>query len=138
MVPSKLPPPGPKSEPVIPKPVKPSPVPIKLLGSSGIKLKLGGLSKPAAPLAAPVKTAAVFNKPKLSAAAVFNDDDSDEEEIPAEARMKMRNVGRDTITSSGPNSFGKTAKGFTDCNRLFEKNLQEAMDKVSNDNVKPK
>lgn len=85
------------------------------------------------PLAAIVKS-----KPKLSAAAVFNEDDSEEEEeIPADARMKMRNVGRETITSSGPNSFGKTSKGFTDCNRLFERNLQEAMDQVSNDNVKP-
>ena len=48
--------------------------------------------------------------------------------------MKMRNVGRETITSSGPNSFGKTKKGFIDANKLFERNLQEAMDTVSNDN----
>jgi len=49
--------------------------------------------------------------------------------------MKMRNIGAQTITSSGPNSFGKTKQGFTDCNRLFERQLQEAMDEVSNDNV---
>ena len=48
--------------------------------------------------------------------------------------MKMRNVGRETVTSSGPNSFGKTRQGFTDTNKLFERQLQEAMDAVSNDN----
>jgi hypothetical protein len=48
--------------------------------------------------------------------------------------MKMRNVGRETITSSGPNSFGKTRQGFTDSNKLFERQLQAAMDHVSNDN----
>lgn len=50
-------------------------------------------------------------------------------------RMKMRNVGRETLVSSGgPNSFGKTKRGFTDTNKLFEKQLREAMDAVSNDN----
>jgi len=67
--------------------------------------------------------------------AIFNAESSDEEEeIPVEARMKMRNVGRETITSSGPNSFGKTRQGFTDSNKLFERQLQAAMDEVSNDN----
>ena len=47
----------------------------------------------------------------------------------------MRNVGRDTITSSGPNSFGKTRQGFTDTGRLFERKLWQAMDQVSNDNI---
>jgi len=66
---------------------------------------------------------------------VFNQDSSDEEEeIPEEARIRMRNVGRDTITSSGPNSFGKTRQGFTDSGRLFERKLWQEMDKVSNDN----
>ena len=53
--------------------------------------------------------------------------------MPLEAKMRMRNVGRETITSSGPNSFGKTKKGFTDTNKLFERKLQDAMDEVSND-----
>ena len=57
----------------------------------------------------------------------------DEEEMPVEAKMRMRNVGRETITSSGPNSFGKTKQGFTDANKLFERQLKEAMDEVSND-----
>ena len=71
-----------------------------------------------------------------SVAAVFNQDsDSDEEEqMPAEARIRMRNVGRETITSAGPNSFGKTRMGFIDTARLAEKKLQEAMEAVSNDN----
>ncbi len=47
----------------------------------------------------------------------------------------MRNVGRDTITSSGPNFFGKTRQGFTDTGRLFERKLWQAMDQVSNDNI---
>jgi len=48
----------------------------------------------------------------------------------------MKNIGRGTVTSSGPNSFGKTRQGFTDMNALFERKLKEAMDSVSNDNSK--
>jgi len=69
-------------------------------------------------------------------AAVFNAESSDEEEeIPSEARMRMKNIGRQTITSSGPNSFGKTKGGFTDHNAMLERQLKAAMDEVSNDNV---
>ena len=58
-------------------------------------------------------------KPQKTVASVFNDDDSsDEEEMPVEAKMRMRNVGRDTITSSGPNSFGKS---FSHCNHFTVK-----------------
>ena len=53
-----------------------------------------------------------------------------------EAKMRMRNVGRETITSSGPNSCGKTRQGFVDSKKLFERNLKEAMDRVSNDTSK--
>ena len=48
-------------------------------------------------------------------------------------RMKMRNIGRDTVTSSGPNSFGKTKQGFVDSAKLFERQLQMQMEEVSND-----
>lgn len=34
---------------------------------------------------------------------------------------------RNTPTSSGPNSFGKTKQGFSDAKRVFEKNLNQAM-----------
>jgi len=95
-------------KPALPKPKPPPPKPAPM----PVKLSLGAKSK---------------------LAKVFNADSSDEEEIPPEARMKMRNVGRDTATSSGPNSFGKTKKGFTDTAKLFERQLQEAMDAVSND-----
>ncbi|KAJ8943549.1 hypothetical protein NQ318_023061 [Aromia moschata] len=68
-------------------------------------------------------------KPKLTVAAAFNQDsDSEPEEMPPEAKMRMRNIGRDTPTSSGPNSFGKTKQGFSDAKKMFEKNLKEAME----------
>lgn len=64
---------------------------------------------------------------KLTVAAAFsNDSDDDEpEEMPAECRMRMRNIGRDTPTSSGPNSFGKTKQGFCDAKKIFEKTLRD-------------
>lgn len=61
-------------------------------------------------------------------ASVFGADDSDsEEEMPEEAKMRMKNVGRETITSSGPNSFGKTRQGFTDTKKLYEKNMHKPL-----------
>jgi len=61
------------------------------------------------------------------AAAAFADDSegSDEEEMPPEARMRMRNIGRDTPTSAGPNSFGKGKMGFNNHKKLYEKLLDE-------------
>merc|ERR1712098_930914 len=92
----------------------------------GIKMSLG--SKP------PPFGSSVSKQAPKPVSSVFNNDSSDEEEeIPHEARMKMRNVGRETITSSGPNSFGKTRQGFVDSAKLFERQMQMAMDDVSND-----
>ncbi|CAF4928108.1 unnamed protein product [Pieris macdunnoughi] len=84
-----------------------------------IKMTLGGSSKPKAVAA-----------PKPTVASVFNNDDDDEEpeEMPAEARMRMRNIGRETPTSAGPNSFGKTKQGFCDAKKVFEKNLKYALE----------
>ena len=132
--PSGLPPSGPPtSKPLMSeKKIEFSPKPLlKPKGGFGINIKLGGapkLSKESEKDAkkTPAKVASVFN----------TEDSSDEEEMPMEAKMRMRNVGRETITSSGPNSFGKTKQGFTDTNRLFERQLKEAMDKVSNDTTK--
>lgn len=48
-------------------------------------MNIGGVAKPSA------------MAPKPSVASVFNNDDDDEEEpeeMPAEARMRMRNIGR--------------------------------------------
>lgn len=42
-------------------------------------MNIGGPTKPAA---------------KRTVASVFNDDDDEPEEMPAEARMRMRNIGR--------------------------------------------
>lgn len=54
-----------------------------------------GFTKPKAPIKMSINTAkAVMAKP--SVASVFNTDDDDEEpeEMPAEAKMRMRNIGR--------------------------------------------
>ncbi|XP_011502929.1 PREDICTED: PEST proteolytic signal-containing nuclear protein-like isoform X2 [Ceratosolen solmsi marchali] len=89
---------------------------------SGIQMKLGSGSK--LPKSAPVQ------KPTI--ASVFNNDDDDEpEEMPAEARMRMRNIGRETPTSAGPKSFGKTKQGFCDSKKIFEKTLKQAMDEAN-------
>lgn len=77
------------------------------------------------------KPAASFQKPTV--ASVFNadDDDDEPEEMPAEARMRMRNIGRETPTSAGPNSFGKTKQGFCDSKKIFEKTLKKAMEEAN-------
>ncbi|XP_049296947.1 PEST proteolytic signal-containing nuclear protein-like [Anopheles funestus] len=63
-------------------------------------------------------------KPVANAFRLADDsDDSEPEEMPAECRMRMRNIGRDTPTSSGPNSFGKTKHGFCDSKKIFEKKI---------------
>lgn len=74
-----------------------------------------------------------MKKRPVAVASVFGNDDSDEdeEEMPEHARMRMRNVGRETITSAGPNSFGKTKQGFTDLGALAERNLKKAMEEAA-------
>lgn len=37
---------------------------------------------------------------------------------------------RDTPTSAGPNSFGKTKQGFCDAKKVFEKSLKKKMEDV--------
>ncbi|XP_072397282.1 PEST proteolytic signal-containing nuclear protein-like [Diabrotica undecimpunctata] len=92
------------------------------LKSISIQMKLGDSKKAQLP------------KPKMTVANVFNQDsDSEPEEMPAIARMRMKNIGRDTPTSSGPNSFGKTKHGFSDAKKLFEKTLKEAMESARAD-----
>ncbi|ELU04602.1 hypothetical protein CAPTEDRAFT_225837 [Capitella teleta] len=53
-----------------------------------------------------------------------------EEDMPPEAKMRMRNIGRDTPTASGPNSFGKSKLGFCDYNKLVERELEKQMDEI--------
>ncbi|XP_041982486.1 PEST proteolytic signal-containing nuclear protein-like [Aricia agestis] len=89
-----------------------------------------GFSKPKAPIKMTLSGNALNKAPiKPTVASVFNaDEDDEQEEMPAEARMRMRNIGRETPTSAGPNSFGKTKQGFCDAKKVFEKNLKEALD----------
>lgn len=81
---------------------------------SGIQMKLNPINKE------PAKKLTISN-------AFNNDSDEEVEEMPAECRMRMRNIGRDTPTSSGPNSFGKTKQGFCDAKKIFEKNLRNTI-----------
>ncbi|XP_058463704.1 PEST proteolytic signal-containing nuclear protein-like [Malaya genurostris] len=88
-------------------------------------------SKPTA-IQMSLKAGAKKETPKLMKpiANAFAGDDSDEEpeEMPAECRMRMRNIGRETPTSSGPNSFGKTKHGFCDSKKIFEKKMNSLTD----------
>ncbi|CAD7681774.1 unnamed protein product [Nyctereutes procyonoides] len=91
--------------------------------ASAISIKLGS-SKPkeTVPMLAP-KT--------LSVAAAFNEDeDSEPEEMPPEAKMRMKNIGRDTPTSAGPNSFNKGKHGFSDNQKLWEQNIKSHLGNV--------
>lgn len=91
------------------------------LKSTGIKIKLGGSGTGAVAVRKPEVT-----KLKVSSAFCAEDDDSDgEEDMPAFAAMRMKNIGRNTPTSSGPNSFGKTKHGFCDQKKIFEKRTTE-------------
>ncbi|XP_034246185.1 PEST proteolytic signal-containing nuclear protein-like [Thrips palmi] len=97
--------------------------------SKSIQMKLGfqkpSVAKPASSSSSSLKA------PSRTVAAAFNVDDDDEvEEMPPEARMRMRNIGRDTPTSAGPNSFGKTKQGFCDAKKVFEKSLKKKMEEV--------
>ncbi|KAM4701541.1 PEST proteolytic signal-containing nuclear protein isoform 2-T2 [Discoglossus pictus] len=94
--------------------------------TASISIKLGA-SKPkdVAPAVVPKKSAV---------AAVFNeDDDSEPEEMPPEAKMRMKNIGRDTPTSAGPNSFNKGKHGFTDSQKLWERNVKSQLERVHDD-----
>ncbi|KAJ7320558.1 hypothetical protein JRQ81_020069 [Phrynocephalus forsythii] len=82
------------------------------------------------------------NKPKestptlapkmLSVAAIFNEEeDSEPEKMPPEAKMRMKNIGRDTPTSAGPNSFNKGKHGFSDNQKLWERNMKSHLGNVS-------
>ncbi|KER27653.1 hypothetical protein T265_05371 [Opisthorchis viverrini] len=59
---------------------------------------------------------------------------SDEEEIPEEARIRMRNLGRYTPTSCGPNSYGKGKYGFIDRRALLNRQTEALNEIVSDDN----
>ncbi|XP_027974997.1 PEST proteolytic signal-containing nuclear protein isoform X2 [Eumetopias jubatus] len=91
--------------------------------ASAISIKLGS-SKPK-------ETVPTLAPKTLSVAAAFNEDeDSEPEEMPPEAKMRMKNIGRDTPTSAGPNSFNKGKHGFSDNQKLWERNIKSHLGNV--------
>ncbi|KAL5457604.1 hypothetical protein EMCRGX_G034879 [Ephydatia muelleri] len=78
-----------------------------------VTIKLGA-PKEAVP-AKKAKVESVPTKPSASGlvAKAFGSDSEEEEEMPPEAKLRMRNIGKNTPTSAGPNSFNKTATGFS-------------------------
>ncbi|CAJ1049488.1 PEST proteolytic signal-containing nuclear protein [Xyrichtys novacula] len=92
-------------------------------GKNPISIKLGA-TKPKEPVP-------VLPQKKAGLASVFNeDDDSEPEEMPPEAKMRMKNIGRETPTSAGPNSFNKGKQGFSDHQKLWERKLKAQADKL--------
>ncbi|KAM4596689.1 PEST proteolytic signal-containing nuclear protein isoform 2-T2 [Fundulus diaphanus] len=88
--------------------------------SNPISIKLGATKpKEIVPSVPPKKLVSVFNE----------DDDSEPEEMPPEAKMRMKNIGRETPTSAGPNSFNKGKQGFSDNQKLWERKLKTQSDK---------
>uniref|UniRef100_A0A3B5KT94 PEST proteolytic signal-containing nuclear protein n=1 Tax=Xiphophorus couchianus TaxID=32473 RepID=A0A3B5KT94_9TELE len=55
---------------------------------------------------------------------------SEPEEMPPEAKMRMKNIGRETPTSAGPNSFNKGKQGFSDNQKLWERKMKTQSDKL--------
>ncbi|KAM4744951.1 PEST proteolytic signal-containing nuclear protein isoform 1-T1 [Anableps anableps] len=89
--------------------------------SNPISIKLGATKpKETVPSLPPKKLVSVFNE----------DDDSEPEEMPPEAKMRMKNIGRETPTSAGPNSFNKGKQGFSDNQKLWERKLKAQSDKL--------
>lgn len=98
---------------------------LKLKPAAPVKIQLG--SKPTVNKMAPLAQ----SKSK-KVAQVFNaDDDSDEEEMPPEAKMRMRNLGRDTPTAAGPNSYGKGNLGFCNRRKILEKELKKQLEEAA-------
>ncbi|XP_008402690.1 PEST proteolytic signal-containing nuclear protein isoform X1 [Poecilia reticulata] len=88
--------------------------------SNPISIKLGATKpKEVVPPLPPKKLVSVFDE----------DDDSEPEEMPPEAKMRMKNIGRETPTSAGPNSFNKGKQGFSDNQKLWERKLKAQSDK---------
>ncbi|XP_021562905.1 PEST proteolytic signal-containing nuclear protein isoform X3 [Carlito syrichta] len=67
---------------------------------------------------------------KASAISIKLGSSSEPEEMPPEAKMRMKNIGRDTPTSAGPNSFNKGKHGFSDNQKLWERNIKSHLGNV--------
>nr|XP_045367198.1 PEST proteolytic signal-containing nuclear protein-like isoform X1 [Camelus bactrianus] len=57
---------------------------------------------------------------KSSAISIKLGSNSEPEEMPPEAKMRMKNIGRDTPTSAEASSFNKGKYGFSDNQKLWE------------------
>lgn len=111
---------SPVDQPAPPKVPRPG-FALSLKKNAPISIKLGASKTKEIVQSVPVK------KPAL--AAVFNEDeDSEPEEMPPEAKMRMKNIGRETPTSAGPNSFNKGKQGFSDHQKLWERKLKAQSD----------
>lgn len=64
-------------------------------------------------------------KRNLMAEAFNVDEDSEEEEMPPEAKMRMRNLGKETRAAEGPNSFSKGKLGFCNQQKVMLRKLEE-------------
>lgn len=96
--------------------------PIKKPSTISIKLGASKPKEPAPTLSAKKPLASVFNE---------DEDDSEPEEMPPEAKMRMKNIGRETPTSAGPNSFNKGKQGFSDHQKLWERKMKTHSDNQS-------
>ncbi|XP_028609666.1 PEST proteolytic signal-containing nuclear protein-like isoform X2 [Grammomys surdaster] len=67
---------------------------------------------------------------KASAISIRLGANSEPEEMPPEPKMSMKNIGRDTPTSAGPNSFNKGKHGFSDSQKLWEQNIKSHLGNV--------
>jgi len=75
-----------------------------------------------------VQNKPLLKRPAVKVKDVFKEDsDSDVEEMPPEARMKMRNLGKLTPVACGPNSFSKGKEGFTNRQKQMERDLQRSL-----------
>uniref|UniRef100_A0A673UD22 PEST proteolytic signal-containing nuclear protein n=1 Tax=Suricata suricatta TaxID=37032 RepID=A0A673UD22_SURSU len=91
--------------------------------ASAISIKLGP-SKPK-------ETVPTLAPKTLSVAADFNENvDGEPEEMPPEAKRRMKNLGRDTPTSAEPNSLNKGKHGFSDNQKQWEQNIKSHLGNV--------
>lgn len=123
-------PPGPKQIPADVKPPPPPPSELKRNSTDGVQPLKPQSSKPKSKglfgvKIEPKKTEQKEPKKKMSLASVFNEDsEPEEEEMPLECRQRMRNIGRETPTSSGPKSFNKGKNGFMNKQMAFELSMK--------------
>uniref|UniRef100_A0A8D2EC43 PEST proteolytic signal-containing nuclear protein n=1 Tax=Theropithecus gelada TaxID=9565 RepID=A0A8D2EC43_THEGE len=91
--------------------------------TSPISIKLGSSN--------PKESISTLAPKTLSVAAAFNEDEESEpEERPPEAKMRMKNIGRDTSTAAGLNSFNKGKHAFSDNQKLWERNIKSHLGNV--------